>query len=131
LRVLLSPINPADINVLQGVYPAKPTASILPGLSGDIFVAGNEGLAEVSALGSGTGEHDLAVGDWVIIAKPQSGTWASARNLHARDVIKVPRKAGVTEVHAATMTVRYAVSINSDKHGKYPVGESANCIQHA
>lgn len=38
IRMLAAPINPADINTVQGVYPKKP---VLPA------VGGNEGVAEV------------------------------------------------------------------------------------
>ncbi|KAI0028346.1 hypothetical protein K488DRAFT_80732 [Vararia minispora EC-137] len=112
LRILLAPVNPSDINVIQGVYPSKPTASAFPGISSELFVAGNEGVAEICALGSGTDGKGLSVGDWVIIAKSQSGTWSSARNVHLRDVIKLPRKQGVTVVHAATMTVNPPTAYN-------------------
>ena len=34
VRVLLAPINPADINVLQGVYPVRPELPGVPGVEG-------------------------------------------------------------------------------------------------
>ena len=40
--LLQAPINPSDINTVQGKYPLKPT---LPG------VPGHEGLGQVTALG--------------------------------------------------------------------------------
>ncbi|TFK45737.1 NAD(P)-binding protein [Heliocybe sulcata] len=106
IKFLLSPINPADVNVIQGVYPANKTAQqLLP--EAQIFVAGNEGVAVVQQAGSDAG---LAEGDWVIMAKQQAGTWASASCVTARDVIKVPKEIG--EVHAATITVNPPTAYN-------------------
>ncbi|OTF73144.1 trans-2-enoyl-CoA reductase, mitochondrial-like protein [Euroglyphus maynei] len=45
VKYLASPINPADINTIQGVYPVKPSS--FPA------IAGNEGVAEVIRVGSG------------------------------------------------------------------------------
>ncbi len=67
----------------------------------DVFVGGNEGLAEVTDIGSGV--KGLQKGDWVVSAKAQVGSWSSLRVLRAEDVIKLP--AGeLSEVNAATIT---------------------------
>ncbi|KAI9464553.1 hypothetical protein BJY52DRAFT_825626 [Lactarius psammicola] len=79
VRFILSPINPADVNVIEGVYPSKPWASSFPGVQGDLFVAGNEGLAEVTSVGNGV--KGLERGDWVVMKASQVGTWRSAANL--------------------------------------------------
>lgn len=103
VRFLLSPINPADINVIEGVYPARPSPST--DVSSDpcaIFVAGNEGLAEVLSVGDGVTE--LKERDWVVMTKPQMGTWASSRNVRAEDVLKVD-SSGLNTAQAATLTV--------------------------
>lgn len=103
VRFLLSPINPADINVIEGVYPARPSPST--DLSSDacpVFVAGNEGVAEVLAVGDGV--TDLKERDWVIMTKSQSGTWVSSKNVHVEDVLKVD-SSGLSAVQAATLTV--------------------------
>lgn len=102
IRFLLSPINPADINVIEGVYPNKPAPSDLFGnAQTPVYVGGNEGLAEVVETGQGVSE--LKTGDWVIMTKSQIGTWTSARNVDAQDVLKVPSDLG--EAAAATITV--------------------------
>lgn len=55
IRYILSPVNPSDINVIEGVYPAKPLprsnlAAAGPGSAEQpCFIVGNEGLAEVTA----------------------------------------------------------------------------------
>lgn len=58
LRMLMAPINPSDINQIQGVYPIRPS---VPNAH-----AGNEGLAEVIALGSDLKELGWQNGDRVI-----------------------------------------------------------------
>ncbi|KAH9929216.1 uncharacterized protein B0H18DRAFT_953686 [Fomitopsis serialis] len=122
VRVRLAPVNPSDVNVVEGVYPNKPTPETLltPESHGDqafsvtggepvqgaseeggVYVPGNEGVAEVTAVGEGVG--GLKVGDWVVFAKTQPGTWASARQVGERDVIRVDKGAG--EVSAAMLSV--------------------------
>lgn len=109
IKFLLSPINPADINVIEGVYPNKPTKTdaIAPSVEGGegnpVFVAGNEGLARVTSVGQGV--HSLKVNDWVIMVKPQVGTWATHRNVAVMDVAKVPDADCLSDVQAATLTV--------------------------
>lgn len=103
IKFLLAPINPADINVIEGVYPAKPTPKKLTDNAGPpVFVGGNEGLAEVTQVGEGV--VGLKGGEWVVVSKQQNGTWCSAANVGVGDVIKMPR--GASEVGAATLTVR-------------------------
>jgi mitochondrial enoyl-[acyl-carrier protein] reductase / trans-2-enoyl-CoA reductase len=67
IRYLLSPVNPADVNTVQGVYPAKPSPagvqiSQAASAEGDIFVGGHEAVAEVTAVGDGV--SGFARGDW-------------------------------------------------------------------
>uniref|UniRef100_J3N3P9 enoyl-[acyl-carrier-protein] reductase n=2 Tax=Oryza brachyantha TaxID=4533 RepID=J3N3P9_ORYBR len=63
--MLAAPINPSDLNRIEGVYPVRPP---LPGA-----VAGYEGLGQVHALGPAV--DSLSVGDWVIPSPPSFGTW--------------------------------------------------------
>jgi len=109
VRFLLSPINPADINVIEGVYPARPSPSTdLPSDACAVFVAGNEGVAEVLSVGDGV--TDLKERDWVVMTKPQMGTWASSRNIRVEDVLKVD-SLGLSAAQAATLTVRVFVEL--------------------
>eukprot|EP00038_Savillea_parva_P013160 m.7497 g.7497 ORF g.7497 m.7497 type:complete len:416 (-) comp2451_c0_seq2:4489-5736(-) len=80
VEMLAAPINPADINQVQGVYPKLPDA--LPA------VGGNEGVGKVTAMGAGVTE--VAVGDLVIPAVSSWGTWQSHRTAPAQDVLRVP-----------------------------------------
>jgi mitochondrial enoyl-[acyl-carrier protein] reductase / trans-2-enoyl-CoA reductase len=107
VRFVLSPINPADVNVIEGVYPSKPQPSSFPGVRGDVFVGGNEGLAEVTNVGEGV--RGLQRGDWVVMKASQVGTWRSVANLREEQLLKVPRLEGLSEVNAATMMVRLSV----------------------
>jgi len=109
IRLLLAPINPADINVVQGVYPSKPTKTdaLAPSGKGSedeaVFVGGNEGLAEVTSVGQGV--QTIREGDWVILTKQQAGTWATDRNVSTVDVLRVPDGKAIGPVRAATLTV--------------------------
>jgi trans-2-enoyl-CoA reductase len=107
IQFLLAPINPADLNVVEGVYPAKPGKEATITTAGSdqkpVLIGGNEGLARVTAIGSGV--DGLRLDDWVVMTKPQSGTWCTSKNVGAADVLKVPREGGLSEVHAATITV--------------------------
>jgi len=89
--------------VIEGVYPDKPKPSPFVSSSA-VYVAGNEGLAQITEVGDGV--DGLGKGDWVVMAKQQCGTWATALNMHASDVVHVTRKEHLKDVHAATMTVR-------------------------
>ncbi|ELU43498.1 trans-2-enoyl-CoA reductase [Rhizoctonia solani AG-1 IA] len=101
VKLLLSPINPADLNVVQGVYPSKPVIRDDLGTPSPAFIGGNEGLGQVEKLGDGVTE--LSVGDWVVMTKPQSGTWASHAYVESKDVTKVDKRVG--EARASMITV--------------------------
>lgn len=101
IKVLLAPINPSDINAVQGVYPLKPSPTEVDGKT--VYIPGNEGLGEVQDVGPDV--KGLSKGDWVIFAKKQPGTWRSGLSLNEQDVIKVEKAEGLTDVHAATLAV--------------------------
>jgi len=61
VKMLAAPINPSDINRIEGVYPVRPS---LPA------VGGYEGVGEVEALGPGV--KNLSIGDRVIPSPPSS-----------------------------------------------------------
>merc|ERR1719347_473338 len=90
-KFLLSPVNPADINVLQGTYPIRPP---LPA------TGGGEGVAEVVSVGGGS---DLAPGDWVVPARPMVGTWRSHVLAQTEEFIKI--RNDIPVLGAATMLI--------------------------
>ncbi|XP_048414003.2 enoyl-[acyl-carrier-protein] reductase, mitochondrial [Stegostoma tigrinum] len=63
-QMLAAPINPSDVNMVQGTYP------ILPDLPA---VGGNEGVGQILEVGSKV--TNLKPGDWVIPSDAGLGTW--------------------------------------------------------
>ena len=76
--MLAAPVNPADINTIQGVYPIKPKLPSIPG---------NEGVAEVVSVGSDVKE--LKVGDRVLPRASAWGTWRTHALCDANEMVKV------------------------------------------
>ena len=92
VKMLASPINPADINMIQGVYPVRPK---LPA------IGGNEGVGEVMEVGSKV--TNLKVGDWVVPALSGWGTWRSHALCEASDLLAVSNQ--LSPIAAATLAV--------------------------
>ncbi|EXJ92907.1 mitochondrial trans-2-enoyl-CoA reductase [Capronia epimyces CBS 606.96] len=103
LRTLVAPINPADVNQIQGVYPAKPEMTIALGTSEPSAVAGNEGVAEVISTGSGV--KDLKRGDWVIMKSTGMGTWRTHMAVDESQLLKIDNKEGLTPLQVGTVSV--------------------------
>lgn len=109
LRTLAAPINPADVNTIQGTYGSKPSFSSTPlGTARPSAVPGNEGCFEVQAVGKGV--ETLKKGDWVIPAATGSGTFRTHalvedadRNLYRPGGER--NKQGLTAVQVATVSV--------------------------
>ncbi|KAM0333514.1 hypothetical protein ACHAQA_002177 [Verticillium albo-atrum] len=102
LRALAAPINPADINTIQGTYGAKPPFTSLIGTADPSATPGNEGVFEVAACGS----PDLPFqrGDWVLPFASSFGTWRTHAVADAASVHKID-KTSLTPVQAATVSV--------------------------
>lgn len=79
VEMIAAPINPADVNFVQGVYGLKP---VLPN-----SVAGLEGFGVVKQSES----PDFAVGDQVILLEGV-GAWAEFLCAPAADFIKIPQQ---------------------------------------
>eukprot|EP00123_Amoebidium_parasiticum_P012111 comp21126_c0_seq1/m.28554 comp21126_c0_seq1/g.28554 ORF comp21126_c0_seq1/g.28554 comp21126_c0_seq1/m.28554 type:complete len:365 (-) comp21126_c0_seq1:344-1438(-) len=92
LETIYSPINPADINMIEGVYPIKPP---LPA------VGGNEGVARVLQVGEAV--KDFAPGDWVIPCSAGYGMWRTHAVCPAAELIKVPND--IPAEYAGSLTV--------------------------
>ncbi|KAL1117686.1 hypothetical protein AAG570_004001 [Ranatra chinensis] len=78
IEMLVASINPADINIVQGVYPIKPR---LPG------VPGNEGVGKVLSVGRNV--KSLCVGDRVMPNTENLGTWRSHGVFKETSLMKV------------------------------------------
>lgn len=103
LRFLTCPINPADVNQIQGVYPSKPEMNTLLGTSEPVAVAGNEGVAEV--IGTGSGVKSVQKGDWVIMKSTAMGTWCTHKALDESQLLKIEDKEGLTPLQVGTVSV--------------------------
>lgn len=95
LEMLAAPVNPADINVIEGAYGA------LPDLPATI---GNEGVGRVRQVGAGVaglapGQHVLPMG---------FGTWAREMVVPAAGVVPLPE--GLDRFQAAMLTVNPATA---------------------
>lgn len=134
LRFLASPINPADINQIQGVYPSKPTFTTSLGTANPIAVAGNEGVAEIIALGSEAKEAGFKKGDWVIMKGPGFGTWRTHASARAQDVLRLDEamRENITPIQAGTVSInpctayRMLKDFVSLKEGEFFIQNGAN-----
>ncbi|OIW31094.1 NAD(P)-binding protein [Coniochaeta ligniaria NRRL 30616] len=106
LRALASPINPADVNTIQGTYGAKPAFTSLLGTPLPSAVGGNEGVFEVLSAGPSVPSSQFKRGDWVLPASTGFGTWRTHVLVEnpERELIKVDKQ-GLTPVQAATVSV--------------------------
>ncbi|KAF2852827.1 trans-2-enoyl-CoA reductase-like protein [Plenodomus tracheiphilus IPT5] len=134
LRFLASPINPADINQIQGVYPSKPTFTTSLGTANPIAVAGNEGVAEIIALGEGVKKEGFSKGDWVFMKGPGFGTWRTHASATTNDVVKLDAqmREGITAIQAGTVSInpctayRMLRDFTNLKQGEWFIQNGAN-----
>lgn len=103
VRFLASPVNPADLNQIEGVYPSKPEMTQAIGTAEPSAVGGNEGAVEIIAVGGKV--KDFKVGDWAIMKKTKFGTWRTHGVTHSDRLLKVPSDGSITPVQAATVSV--------------------------
>ncbi|TSK34908.1 Enoyl-[acyl-carrier-protein] reductase, mitochondrial [Bagarius yarrelli] len=99
VKMLAAPINPSDINMIQGKGNASArTYAILPDLPA---VGGNEGVGQVLEVGSQV--QTVKVGDWVIPRDAGVGTWRTAAVFSEDDLVTVP--SDISILSAATIGV--------------------------
>ncbi|KAL3894214.1 MAG: hypothetical protein SGCHY_005407, partial [Lobulomycetales sp.] len=112
LRFLASPVNPADINQIQGVYPVKPRfihkditvgGNRVLGEHG-YAIGGNEGVALVLEVGDAV--QSIKAGDWVLPDTPSFGTWRTEAVCLPKDLLKIDNRGGKVDIlTAATVAV--------------------------
>ncbi|KAL4877917.1 hypothetical protein BJY04DRAFT_121918 [Aspergillus karnatakaensis] len=103
LRLLAAPLNPADVNQIQGVYPSKPPFQTALGTTEPSAIGGNEGAFEVIATGSDV--QSLTKGDWVIMKRTGQGTWRTHAQLDESQLIKIEDKTGLSPLQVSTVSV--------------------------
>lgn len=96
VRMRFAPINPADLNLIEGVYGIKPD---LPS------PAGVEGMGQVEAVG--TDVTGFQPGDLVVPVK-SAPTWQSAVNVDAATCYKLPEQ--IDPQQAAMLSVNPATA---------------------
>jgi trans-2-enoyl-CoA reductase len=86
-----APINPADLNQIEGKYPVRAELPATPGF---------EGAGIVAELGPGVA--NIPIGALVILPH-NTGTWRDAVAVKADELVVVP--AGIQPVHAAMLKI--------------------------
>jgi trans-2-enoyl-CoA reductase len=91
VKMSAAPINPADLNSIEGKYPIKPQLPATPGM---------EGAGVVIEVGSAV--RDLAIGTQVIL--PHSfGTWREVAVIAADKLVEMPKE--IEPMQAAMLKV--------------------------
>lgn len=96
LRMLAAPVNPADLNFVEGIYGKKPALPCVPGI---------EGVGVVEAIGASV--SGIKVGA-VVIPVGVIGNWATHRVLPASSVLPLPE--GIDPQQAAMLYVNPATA---------------------
>jgi mitochondrial enoyl-[acyl-carrier protein] reductase / trans-2-enoyl-CoA reductase len=91
VKMRAAPINPADLNQIEGKYPVRAELPATPGF---------EGAGVVVELGAGV--HGLTTGALVILPH-NIGTWRDAVAVKAEDLVVVPD--GIEPVQAAMLKI--------------------------
>jgi mitochondrial enoyl-[acyl-carrier protein] reductase / trans-2-enoyl-CoA reductase len=91
VKMRAAPINPADLNQIEGKYPVRAELPATPGF---------EGAGLVVDLGANAA--NVVAGDLVILPH-NVGTWRDAVPVKAQDLVVVP--VGIEPVHAAMLKI--------------------------
>lgn len=94
VRILAAPINPADLNTVEGTYGVKLTLPAVPGIEGCGVVVASDA-------------EDFHVGDEVIFIR-RAATWATHTTVPADSLFKLPH--GIDPVQAAMLKVNPATA---------------------
>lgn len=112
VKTLASPINPSDINQVQGVYPSQPEKTTALGTEKPLAVGGNEGLFQILKVGSNV--TNFKEGDWAVPTSVNFGTWRTHAVCDAEQMMKLRnpeqsladgKKQGLTVNQGATICV--------------------------
>jgi len=114
VRLLAAPINPADLNTIEGTYGEKLPLPAVPGIEGS-------GVVETSA------SENFESGDRVIFLR-RASTWATHTAVAANDLFKLP--VGIDPVQAAMLKVNPATAWRL-LHDFGPLNEGDWVVQNA
>src|SRR5437899_12804443 len=92
VKMRAAPINPADLNQIEGKYPVRPELPATPGFEGAGFIVGFG--ADVKGLTSGG----------LVILPHDIGTWRDALAVKAEEPVVVPD--GIQPVQAASLKIK-------------------------
>jgi mitochondrial enoyl-[acyl-carrier protein] reductase / trans-2-enoyl-CoA reductase len=73
VKFLAAPINPADLNQIEGVYPSKAKFQSLPSKDGEWAIGGNEGVVKILQVGDDVKQEGMEVGRWAIMKNTAFG----------------------------------------------------------
>jgi mitochondrial enoyl-[acyl-carrier protein] reductase / trans-2-enoyl-CoA reductase len=91
VQMIAAPINPADLNAIEGKYPVRPELPATPGF---------EGSGKVAEVGENV--TNLSIGD-VVILPHNLGTWRDAVVVEAGELVVVP--GGIDPLQAAMLKI--------------------------
>jgi trans-2-enoyl-CoA reductase len=91
VRMRAAPINPADLNQIEGKYPVRPDLPATPGFEGAGIVV--DAGANASTIAAGT----------LVILPHNLGTWRDAVAVKASELVAVPPD--IDPVHAAMLKI--------------------------
>lgn len=97
VRTVAAPVNPADLNFIEGKYPVRPVLPATPG---------SEGAGIVEEVGEGV--ERIAAGDLVLLPRSM-GTWREAGVARADELVVVPR--GIDPLQAAMLRINPATAM--------------------
>ncbi|ORY79557.1 trans-2-enoyl-CoA reductase-like protein [Protomyces lactucae-debilis] len=104
VRFLASPINPADLNQIEGVYPKRPAFTDKFKTPRPAAVGGNEGLVEVIGTGKQHMSMKWQLGQWAIMRRTTFGTWRTHALAKEDDLLPVKAE-GLSPVDVATVSI--------------------------
>jgi mitochondrial enoyl-[acyl-carrier protein] reductase / trans-2-enoyl-CoA reductase len=91
VKMRAAPINPADLNQIEGKYPVRAELPATPGFEGAGIVV--DGAADVKGLSN----------DALVILPHNTGTWRDAVAVKADELVVVP--AAINAVHASMLKI--------------------------
>jgi mitochondrial enoyl-[acyl-carrier protein] reductase / trans-2-enoyl-CoA reductase len=118
VQMRAAPVNPADLNAIEGKYPLRPQLPATPGFEGAGLVV--DAGAEATTMRSGT----------LVILPHNVGTWRDALAVKPGELVVVPP--GIEPVHAAMLKInpltawRLLHDYTDLVHGDWVIQNAAN-----